>query len=77
MKTRTEKHNEKKLSDFKVMLASAYDEKKLKYPMFASPKLDGIRCFIQDGVAYTRNGKPVRNGVIQSIIGHSLSLIHI
>jgi len=71
MKTRTEKHNEKKLSDFQVMLASAYDEKKLKYPMFASPKLDGIRCFIQDGVAYTRNGKPVRNGVIQSIIGHS------
>jgi len=37
--------------------------------MYASPKLDGIRCMIQDGVALSRSLKPIRNKYIQSILG--------
>lgn len=41
----------------------------LPYPLISSPKLDGIRCLIKDGVAYSRTLKPIRNNYIQSIIG--------
>jgi DNA ligase-1 len=43
--------------------------KELRYPLIASPKLDGIRCLIIDGVAVSRNLKPIRNRYIQSILG--------
>lgn len=38
----------------------------LRYPLLASPKLDGIRCIVWDGVAYSRNGKPLRNKFVQA-----------
>ena len=38
--------------------------------MNASPKLDGIRCTIQNGVAYSRSLKPIRNKYIQTLLGH-------
>jgi DNA ligase-1 len=41
----------------------------LPYPLISSPKLDGIRCLIKDGVAYSRTLKPIRNNYIQSLIG--------
>ncbi len=41
----------------------------LPYPLISSPKLDGIRCLIKDGVAYSRTLKPIRNNYIQHIIG--------
>lgn len=41
----------------------------LPYPLLASVKLDGIRCIIKDGVAYSRTLKPIRNKHIQSILG--------
>jgi len=37
--------------------------------MYASPKLDGIRCMIQNGVALSRSLKPIRNEYIQNILG--------
>lgn len=45
----------------KPMLAVAADFTKIKYPVYASPKLDGIRCLIIDGVAKTRTLKDVPN----------------
>ena len=36
----------------------------------ASPKLDGIRCMIQDGIALSRSLKPIRNKHVQSLLGH-------
>lgn len=45
------------------------DFPKLEFPLIASPKLDGIRVIIIDGVAMTRNLKPVRNKYVQSILG--------
>ncbi len=38
--------------------------------LLASPKLDGIRCTIQSGVALSRTLKPIRNKHIQSVLGH-------
>lgn len=35
------------------------------YPVLVSPKLDGIRCIILDGVAVSRNLKPIKNRFIQ------------
>ena len=37
----------------------------LNYPLFISPKLDGIRCVVRDGVAFSRTGKPIRNKEFQ------------
>lgn len=43
---------------------------KTKGPLFASPKLDGIRCNVSNGVAYGgRSGKPIKNQYIQSVLG--------
>lgn len=53
---------------FKPMLAadlSDVDLSTLKYPLLLSPKLDGIRCLVIDGVAYSRNMKPIRNRTVQ------------
>lgn len=54
----------------KPLLAATYEKgMRLDFPIFGSPKLDGIRCLIQGGVALSRNLKPIRNEYIQSIIG--------
>lgn len=45
------------------------DLSKLTYPLLASPKLDGIRCLIKDGVALSRTLKRIPNQHIQSVIG--------
>jgi len=37
----------------------------IDYPAYASPKLDGIRCVIKDGVALSRSLKPIPNKFIQ------------
>ena len=55
---------------FKPMLAASCDDiDQLKYPLLATPKIDGIRCIIIDGVAMSRSLKPIPNRYIQSIIG--------
>lgn len=47
------------------MLASPVVWSKLTYPKVASPKIDGFRCMILNGVAYSRSGKPIRNAHFQ------------
>src|SRR5690554_4631311 len=55
---------------FKPMLAASCDNlDALKYPLLATPKIDGIRCLIIDGVAMSRSLKPIPNRFIQSVIG--------
>lgn len=56
---------------FKPMLSASLDGvdlSTLKYPLIASPKLDGIRCIMRDGVAYSRNMKPIRNNHVQNCL---------
>lgn len=53
---------------FKPMLSGTApaDLSKLSYPLLASPKLDGIRCIIRDGVAVSRSLKPIRNDYVRA-----------
>lgn len=54
--------------NFKPMLSadvSDVDLSTLRYPLMASPKLDGVRCIVWEGVAYSRNAKPIRNHFVQ------------
>lgn len=39
--------------------------------LIGSPKLDGIRCTVQNGIAYSRSLKPIRNSYIQHVLGGS------
>lgn len=55
---------------FKPMLSGTVDAPAdLKYPLLASPKLDGIRATVQDGVVLSRNLKPIRNAHVQKLFG--------
>ena len=48
------------------MLATKCKNKdKIKYPVLATPKLDGIRCLILDGRAVARSLKPIPNPYIR------------
>lgn len=52
---------------FRPMLAcpAPSDLEQICYPVLVSPKLDGIRCIIRDGVAVSRKLKPIPNRHIQ------------
>lgn len=54
----------------KPMLASPVDWDKVAWPKYISPKLDGIRCIVKDGVALSRSLKPIQNQHIQNCISH-------
>lgn len=45
----------------KPLLASKIEVENIKYPVAATPKLDGIRCLIINGQANSRNFKPIPN----------------
>ncbi|MBI0182090.1 ATP-dependent DNA ligase [Snodgrassella sp. W8158] len=56
---------------FRVMLAATLkkgQEKDLEFPLWASPKIDGVRMYIKDGVGYTRSNKLIPNKHVQNII---------
>jgi len=52
---------------FRPMLAASKtpELKDLDYPLYASPKLDGIRCVVADGVPFSRNMKRIPNKYVQ------------
>lgn len=49
------------MNTFKPTLAVNADFSKIQYPVYASPKLDGIRCSIVDGRALSRTLKQIPN----------------
>ena len=57
------------MNSFKPMLAAdalrCVDS--LRFPLLASPKLDGIRAISWQGVLYSRNMKPIRNEHVQKM----------
>ena len=53
---------------FKPMLADDVDFSILTFPKMASVKLDGIRCVIIEGKAFTRSLKPIRNNYIREML---------
>jgi DNA ligase-1 len=55
------------MKDFQPLLAATCDDfSALRYPLLASPKLDGIRCVKLDGRALTRKLKPVPNTFVRA-----------
>ena len=51
---------------FKPNLAATLTKPELiKFPVWASPKIDGIRCVFFGGVAYSRSLKPIPNPLVQ------------
>lgn len=54
------------------LLAGNFDPKKAKFPYIATPKIDGIRFLMVDGVAVSRTFKPIRNRYIQSLLQNYL-----
>lgn len=55
---------------FKPMLAAEADLGKLRFPLLASPKLDGIRAVVRGGVVYSRSNKPIPNRFVQERFKH-------
>lgn len=59
------------MKDFKPMLAvDCGDTATLRFPLLASPKLDGVRAIIRDGVVMSRSLKPIPNENVQALLGH-------
>ena len=58
------------MKPFKPMLASPFDEVLLKFPVLASPKLDGVRAIVRDGVVLSRALKPIPNKWVQQRFSH-------
>lgn len=58
------------MKDFKPTLAANADLTKLVFPVYASPKLDGIRCTVIGGKAISRTKKPIANDYIRSLLSN-------
>lgn len=52
---------------FRPMLACDADLEKLKFPLLASAKLDGVRAVVRGGVVYSRSNKPIPNKHVQTL----------
>lgn len=57
------------MSDFKPMLAGKAVDDKIVFPVYASPKLDGIRAIIIDGRVMSRSLKEIPNRYVQKLFG--------
>lgn len=53
---------------FKPMLASPANLDIVKFPVLASPKLDGIRCVVHEGQAKSRMLKPIPNHYVRETL---------
>lgn len=52
-----------------MLAGKCEDPQLLRYPLLASPKLDGVRALVKDGVVYSRNGLPIPNQLVQVRFG--------
>jgi DNA ligase-1 len=40
------------------------------FPYLVSPKIDGLRAYVDHGVVYSKTGKPIPNQHVQALFGH-------
>lgn len=59
------------------MAAGPYHPAKVEphLPVYVQPKLDGIRMFVRDGVAYTRSLKEVRSEQVQEYVSSNAEIL--
>jgi len=56
----------KKETKFRPLLAGTIENlKDINFPCIASPKLDGIRCLVQNGISFTRTLKEIPNKYVR------------
>ena len=48
----------------------------LRFPLIASPKIDGIRCCMVNGEAMSRSLKPIRNNHVRTLLERNASLLN-
>lgn len=56
----------------KPQLAAPAPLNGIDFPLYASAKIDGIRCVIKDGRAYSRKLELIPNRYVQSMLGHDM-----
>lgn len=56
---------------FRPMLACNYDEDKVKFPVMAQPKIDGVRGLVRNGILMGRSLKAFPNPKAQRMWGHA------
>lgn len=56
----------------KPLLSCEFKPEKAIYPYACTPKIDGIRFLIVDGIALSRSFKPIRNKYIQNLLSSTL-----
>lgn len=54
----------------KPMKAEDFVESELKFPYYASVKLDGYRSIVDDGVIRTSSGAPIGNDFVRDFLSH-------
>lgn len=57
------------MSVFKPMLSGKADLATLRFDCLASPKIDGVRLLVMNGVAVSRTLKPIPNQFVQRMLG--------
>lgn len=61
---------EKKVPVPQAMLSGKVEDREaIKFPVYVSEKLDGIRAIVKNGVVYSRSMKPIPNKAIQERFG--------
>jgi DNA ligase-1 len=55
---------------FKPILACEHQPELLRFPYWASPKLDGVRAIVMNGKVYSRSKKLIPNAHVQYLFGH-------
>lgn len=58
------------MSKFRPMKGDKADLSKLTFPLWVSPKLDGVRAVVIDGVVLSSTLKPIPNRHVQEKFGH-------
>lgn len=56
------------MKQFRPLLAADASEEDVVFPVYASPKIDGIRCLIRNGEAVSRALKPIPNRYIRKCL---------
>lgn len=52
-----------------MLAVACEDVSKINFPVLVSPKLDGIRMLVKDGVCYSRSMKPIPSSAVQEKFG--------
>ncbi len=58
--------------EFKPMLSGKANLAKQRFPVYISPKLDGIRSVVVEGVPMSRKLKPIPNKHVRDVLGNHL-----